>query len=152
MTRFLVDWSELKTAKTGKAYKALTIKDEAGKPTNVNIFSDWPDFANVGPGSHIEGELEQNGKYWNLRSNAIKEKRPNMDRVMEKKSASIAEAQQRKEQSISQAQDRSAWMWAKNNAVILIANNKDLKDREDLIPLVGEMATEIYNLEPNKPF
>lgn len=106
MAKFIVDWAENKTAKTGKPYKALTIKDEAGKPTNVNIFSDWPDFANVQPGSQIDGELEQNGKYWNLKSNAIKERKytkPDFTKAMERKEESIKGFQDNKEMSIKMA-------------------------------------------------
>jgi asparagine N-glycosylation enzyme membrane subunit Stt3 len=106
MAKFTVDWAENKTAKTGKPYKALTIKGDDGKPINVNIFSDWPDFANIAPGSQIEGTLEQNGKYWNIRSDQSKKRvynKPDFSKVMERKEASISNFQKTKEESIQMA-------------------------------------------------
>jgi len=148
--KFTVDWAENKTAKTGKPYKSLTIKGDDGKPVNVNIFSDWPDFANIAPGSQIDGELEQNGKYINIKSNAIKERKPSMDRLMDKKVASIAEFQASKSQSISQAQDRTALMWAKNNASELVAHHpvyKNLKDEVEVEMAIEALASKILHMD-----
>ena len=152
MTIFTVDWAENKTAKTGKPYKALTIKDEAGKPTNVNIFSDWPDFPNIGPGSKIDGELEANGKYMNLKSNAIKERKLGAYNALKSKEIVTGqlEVQAVKTQSIAQAQDRTALMWAKNNASELVANHpayKNLKDEVEVEMAVEALASKILNMD-----
>ena len=55
------------TTKTGKSYKKLKIEGEDGTH-NVNIFSDWPDYANITFGSTIDGTIEKNGQYENIRS------------------------------------------------------------------------------------
>lgn len=150
--KYKVELLTNKTTKQGKPYKETTIKAEGGESTKVNIFSEWPDFANVAPGAEIEGTLEKNGNYWNLKSDLIKERKPNMDRIMDKKVASIAEAQATKAKSIADAQDRSSWMWAKNNACMLIAHNPDLNKGNIDKNLIISLATSIYNAEPLLPF
>jgi hypothetical protein len=76
-----------------------------------------------------------------------------MDRIMDKKANLISEAQQRKEQSIAAAQDRTAWMWAKNNASELLAGTFTSEVSNSYITeCVIELATKIYNGEPTEPF
>lgn len=112
------------TTKTGKSFKRLKIEGEDGNH-KVNLFSDWPDYANVSIGSTIEGTIEQNGQYENIRSatqtaragGAYKQK-------------VIEESMQRKEASIGKFQDNKEWsiMTASSmtNAVNLaIAEYKD---------------------------
>lgn len=55
-----------KITKTNKPYKALEVQDESGAVFKTNIFSDFPDFANITGGSLVRAKLEQNGQYWNL--------------------------------------------------------------------------------------
>lgn len=153
---FKVLWVENKTTKTDKPYKKLSIEDEEGKKTDVNIFADFPDFANIIPGSSIRGKLEQNGQYWNIVSETQSKGRfgnkPNFDRIIEKKQAGIAESQDKKAQNIALAQDRSAWMWAKTNATTLLQGQVDGLDVDEMTNKVLDLATKIYNGEPTEPF
>lgn len=147
-----------KTTAGGKPFKALSIMVEGEDlEQKVNIFSDFPDFANIKADSIIRGKLEPKGQYLNLISEtqaAPRGGKPNMDRVMEKKADMVAVAQDKKAQNIAQAQDRSAWMWAKNNAAMLIANSPALKtmNKEKMADAVIDLATLIYNGEPTEPF
>lgn len=141
--------AENKTAKTGKPYKSLTISDGPTE-TNVNIFSDFPDFANIKVSSQIDGHLEANGKYQNLKSNAIKERpRANFDRIIEKKQAGIVESQERKASNISQAQDRNEVMWAKYSASEIVAHHpayKNLKDEVEVEMAIEALASKILHM------
>jgi len=106
MSKFTVDWCENATAKTGKVYKKVVLKDEKGETHNVNLFNDYPDFANLKPGVSIDGEIEMNGRYKNLKSNAIKERKytkPDFTKAMERKEESIKGFQDNKENSIKMA-------------------------------------------------
>lgn len=144
---------ENKTTKTGKPYKAITLED--GK--SVNMWSNHPNFTDAVDGYELDDELVKDGQYWNLASGKKKLEAPGFIKA---KRAGIAEAQANKAQQISQAQDRSAWMWAKNNAALLIANNEHYNKRRteegmdlDVISnLVIELATKIYNGELKEPF
>lgn len=153
-----IEWTENKTTKTAKPYKALAVLDESGAKFNVNIFSDFPDFANIIPGSVVRAKLEQNGQYWNLVSETQSKPRggkPNFDRIIEKKQQGIADAQTEKAKNISLAQDKSAWMWAKNNASSLLAadaNRVNGMNQDEMSEWVISLATKIYNGEPTEPF
>lgn len=138
---YSIKWVEVKTSSTGKQYKQAELEGE-GK---VSVWPDYKDYENVQAGRSVNGVIRVKGQYKNLVSELEK---PQFIR----KADDIAKAQENKATQIAAAQDRSAWMWAKNNATLLIANNDDLKNRENLIGLVGELATDIYNLEPHKPF
>ena len=141
--------AENKTTKTNKPYKALTISDGPTE-TNVNVFSDWPDFANLKIGSQIEGTLEKNGQYWNIKSDRIKDRKPNFDRIIEKKQAGIVESQERKASNISQAQDRNEVMWAKRNASEIVAHHpvyKNLKDEVEVEMAIEGLAAKILHMD-----
>jgi hypothetical protein len=98
-----------KTAKTGRPYKSCKVSNEAGADFQVNVFSDFPDFANLKEGSVIRGKLEQNGQYWNLVSETQGKARggantgyktAQIEKVMDKKNESISHFQDNKELSI----------------------------------------------------
>lgn len=93
------------------------------------------------------GELEKKGNYWNLIT-------PKQTAGGNFKTAKIEEAMEKKNQNIQAAQDRSAWMWAKNNAAMLVANAIDTQHMNvmEKLPLVINIATKIYNAEPTEPF
>ncbi len=55
-----------KITKTDKPYKQLTVREENGTEHKVNIWSDFPNFANITIGTVIRGKLEANGQYMNL--------------------------------------------------------------------------------------
>ena len=146
MPTYTVVSVETKTAKTGKPYKALLISDGPNE-TKVNIFSDFPHYADVKVGSNIEGELQQNGKYWNIRSSTQLAKKPNFDRIIEKKQAGIAESQAVKAENIAQAQSRSEKMWAKRSASELVAHHPAYKglDKVEVEMEIENLASRILN-------
>lgn len=65
-----IDWVEVKQTKFGKPMKRVTVTHE-GKQIDVNIFSNFPDFANIAPGSVIMGQIKQDGKYWNIEPDGV---------------------------------------------------------------------------------
>lgn len=95
---------------TGKSMKKLEMEDTEGKLAHVNIFADFPHFADLATGSTIDGEIRKNDKgYDNLYSNEIKPrgnpayKTQQMEKVMERKETSIGKFQDNKELSIKMA-------------------------------------------------
>lgn len=106
---------EVKITSTGKPMKKLYLGGENGEVIegvpSVNIFSDFPHYADIEKGSKIDGEIRKNDKgYDNLYSNEIKPRggvyRPPqvaIKEAMEKKEASISHFQDTKEQSIKLA-------------------------------------------------
>lgn len=153
--KYTIEWCEAKqgTSKaTGKAYTmtTMTLKDENGVITDKVTTFDV-----VQNGAVIEGTIEQNGQYLNFKpaTNPNGTRKPNMERVMEKKANMIGEAQATKAQNIAAAQDRSAWMWAKTNASTLLAGSFGKEENNKYIAeAVLDLATKIYNGEPNEPF
>lgn len=92
---------------TNKPMKKLVLETENNEVVRVNIFSDFPHYAELREGSTIDGEIRKNDKgYDNLYSNEIKPKgNPNfktqqMEKVMDKKSELISKAQDNKELGI----------------------------------------------------
>lgn len=122
-----VDWAENKTAKTGKPYKRVTVVSENGEKHDVNIFSNFPDFANIGPGSEIMGNLKQEGQYWNIEPEGVATMRggayiankiASIDKAMDKKNESITKFQGAKEESIKLA-------GAQRDAVLIVTTMLD---------------------------
>ena len=86
----------------GKPMKKLSLESTDGA-SQVNIFSDFPHFAEIIEGSTIDGELRKNDKgYTNLYSNEIK---PRGGAPGAFKQAQIEKSMEIKAQHISQAQD-----------------------------------------------
>ena len=98
-----------KITKTNKPYKSLTVRQENGAEHKVNIWSDFPNFANVTIGTVIRGKIEPNGKYMNLISE-LQAKAPSgqnqafkqaqIKETMDIKRQDIQKSQENKEQSI----------------------------------------------------
>lgn len=93
---------------TGKPMKKLGLESTDGA-AQVNIFSDFPHFAEIIVGSTIDGELRKNDKgYTNLYSNEIKPrsgaggafKQVQIEKTMEVKAQHIEKAQTNKEEGI----------------------------------------------------
>ena len=147
--------SQDKQTKAGKPFKTLEVEAES-EIRWVNMWSNFPDFANIKEGSVFSGNMVKEGQYWNLSFDGMNSKKPNFDRIIEKKQAGIAEAQTEKAKNIALAQDRSAWMWAKTNATTIItsANLKDseMSSADDMVDRMIKLATKIYNAEPTEPF
>jgi|SRR3990167_4569772 len=98
-----VNSSTDKVASNGKPYKALEVQDESGAVFKVNIFNDFPDFANVKAGSVVRGQLVEKGQYTNLLSET--QNKPRGGGNYANKEASVTKAMDRKEKSIGRFQD-----------------------------------------------
>lgn len=133
-------------AKKGKYSTEATVIDEQNQKLEVLL---GKELENTMQGTTVEGKLwtsPKNGKVYLFEEKMKSAPTGMKPDFMKKNNEHIIEAQQRKEKSIAAAQDRTAWLWAKNNAVEL------LKGGDWSIEKVNELATEIYNLEPTKPF
>jgi len=117
MSKLKVLWTENKTAKTGRPYKKLSVEDEKGEKVDVNIFSTFPDFANVIPGSEIMGTLKQDGQYWNITPDGVATTRGGASGAFKQKL--IEDTMTRKESSIEKSQDR------KEDSIRLMAAQRD---------------------------
>lgn len=147
--KYEITWAE--TIKEGTGAKGpwkltkMTLKDEGGA-----MHEGITTFDEVAPGQSIEGNIVLDGNYKNFKKDNAR--KPNMERVMEKKASQIAEAQSNKATQIAQAQDRSAWMWAKTNASTLLGTSLTDKNNDVILDTVIDLATKIYNSEPQEPF
>lgn len=92
-----------KVASNGKPYKALEVQDEAGGVFKVNIFNDFPEFANIKIGSVLRGQLVEKGQYTNLLSETLAKGKFGASGGYKQKV--IEETMQRKENSIGKFQD-----------------------------------------------
>lgn len=86
-----------KTTKNAKPYKMLEVEVN-GETRKVNIWSNFPDFANIVEGSVITGKMSMDGQYWNI---SFENQAPKSNF----KAQQIEKAVERKEQSISKFQD-----------------------------------------------
>ncbi len=149
MKYLIVKVEEGKKADGSPMYKS-TLRDTDGKDETINLFD------KVGEGMSVEGEIvsvEKNGKtYRNFKS---AQKAAGSNYAAAKKEETITKFQDRKTQDIAKAQDRSAWMWAKNNAATLLAIRGEFfanKNNSIIAQEVIDLATKIYNAEPTEPF
>lgn len=143
--QYSIVWAEVKKEgeTNGRPWKIteMTLKDAEGVETEkVSTFDA------VNNGETVEGEIIKNDKgYLNFKK--LSDKKPNMDRLIEKKQTGIIEAQGRKEESIGKAQDRSAMMWAKYGACELVANHPAFKDLNEVevVTKISRLANQIYH-------
>ena len=91
-----------KETKFGKPMKALEVEAE-NELRKVNLFSNFPDFANIKEGSVFLATMTKEGAYWNL-SYEGQEKAPQRA-FQANKEASVTKAMDRKEKSIGRFQD-----------------------------------------------
>ena len=155
--QYKVQTLEISTTNTGKRKMNCELTNEMGDVIKATIWEDFPNFQGITFGSMIEGDLvpAKDPKYRPSLS-APKQNRAITRNFTPKKdiSESVNTALETKARNIAQAQDRSAWMWAKNNASDLVANHPAFKflDKAQLIKEIEEIATKIYNAEPLAPF
>lgn len=111
MDTYEVVWFEQGMTKDGKVKATVTLKDLGGNEIkDVTLWSDFPDFANIRPGSKVSGVMTTkagtNNKVWKSlhasKGRAAPAKKPDMVKAVEKKAESIAASQDRKEASIKQ--------------------------------------------------
>lgn len=139
---------------------ATLIKEDGTKINDVSINRAnkkgevFPNFDEIRPGNSIDGTLWQSpsGKWYLFAPKEQSNRKPNMDRIMDKKANLISEAQGEKAKHIAEAQDRSAWMWAKTNATTLIGDSMKDSDNDTITDRILDLATKIYNGEPLSPF
>lgn len=159
MKKFKVNWFAEKTSSKGTKYAKVTLESvEGGIIEDVAIFSSFPDFANIMVGSEVEGNLiekDYNGsKSYSLEAEkSIGGKKPNFDRIIEKKQAGIAEAQSTKANNISEAQSRNEIMWAKRSASEIIAHHPAYKTLSavEITVNLQKLANDILHTQLN-PF
>lgn len=98
-----------KMTSTGKPMKNLELEDTNRGVFKVNIFSDFPHYAELAVNSTIDGEIRKNDKgYDNLYSNEIKPrggasgafKTAQMEKVMDKKAENIEKAQENRSEGV----------------------------------------------------
>lgn len=64
---FKVEWAESKPTSTGKPRKMCTLSDETGAHfKGVTLWGDFPSWAEIGPGSTVQGDYKDDGKYRTL--------------------------------------------------------------------------------------
>ena len=90
-----------KETKFGKPMKALKIEAE-NETRAVNLFSNFPDFANIKLGSVFLANMTKEGNYWNLSYDG--QEKSSMGQNYPNKTASIAKAMEKKEASIEKFQ------------------------------------------------
>lgn len=143
-----IDNTELSKDKNGNPMKVLTV---GNNKVFVNSKYEKAVFEALKEDSDIE--IVKVGDFWKVvpESLGLKE----TPRAFPSKSGQIKEAQDRKESSIEKAQERTADMWAKNNACEIIAHHpayKDLKPH-DVEMLIAELARNIRHIDiRNQPF
>ncbi len=107
--RYKINWMEVKQTSTGKTKADCSLIDESGiEIDKVSIWSDFPDFANLKPGSEVNGDLvkAKDPKYgptlYPAKTYKTFAAKPKVDigKMMEKKEASIGRFQDNKEESI----------------------------------------------------
>lgn len=160
MNKFKVNWM----AKKSEDWIVAALIDEGGtefKEVSINRTNKkgevFPNFDGIMPGTEIEGNMwtSDAGKHYLF---APKPQRAGGRSFS--KSKEVVEGQLKVQEEISKnvakAQDRTAWMWAKNNAATLIAATSTIKesgfDSQGIADAVIELATKIYNGEPTDPF
>lgn len=157
--KFKIEWMEKKSPE----WFVANLTDESGNETKevsinkVNKKGEvFPNFDDLMTGGTVEGEPWTSGvgKNYLFAPKPEGAKRPNMDRIMDKKTQSIEVAQERKNINIEKAQDRSAWMWAKTNASTLLAGRGVSPNTpiDGIADMVLDLATKIYHGEPTNPF
>src|SRR3990167_9429810 len=108
MSKYIIEWGSQSQTKTGKTVFNATFKDEQGlQHEKVSIWSDFPGFADIRPGTEVEGEIVK-GKTGYLSLYPPRKLEPPkfvqreraMNEAMAKKETSISKFQANKEESI----------------------------------------------------
>lgn len=152
--------------KSPEWYVADLLDDNGSALTSVSINKvnkkgeQFPGFDQIAEGGEVAGEhwVSQAGKNYLFEPKPEGQKsggRPNMDRIMEKKSDMIHAAQDTKAENIAKAQERTSWMWAKYQACELYNHDRigsKLDSEDQALEKIHDFATKIYLLEPGAPF
>lgn len=141
MATFTIEWMERKTTSTGKPMIKTSLKDAQGAmQEDVAIWGDFPNFAALGPGTTVEGDVvsKQNGQYVNKTLYPARQPAAprgggaGMKAAQERKAEMIKEAQERKSESV-------AYFNSINVAIQFITafrNEMDLQNADDIFGAV----------------
>lgn len=150
--KYKIDWIERDSYGN---LKASVTREDGSKELNINLGKEFNDKG-IMAGHEVyakEWKSPKNGKLY-----LFEEKVPTEGRTAHPgansafKTKLIEEAQQNKAKNIAEAQDRSAWMWAKNNASMLLQTRVNGLTEDQIANKVLDLATKIYNGEPTEPF
>lgn len=100
---YIIEWMERKTTSTGKSKIDATLRTPEGAMTKtVTIWSDFPDFAVLQPGSSVDGDIVEKGQYstFYAKKAPISAYRPRVAG-----GPGVKAAQERKGEMIQQAQE-----------------------------------------------
>ncbi len=155
-----ISWLE----KKNEDWKIATLTNEAGaqfQNVSINRVSKkgetFPNFDTLTNSSEVDGVLWQSPKGgWYLFPPKPETPQGGAPRGNggAYKSKQIMEAMDTKARNIAEAQDRTAWMWAKNNASQLLSGDSRFHgmNSDEIAERVITLATKIYNGEPAEPF
>ena len=138
------------TSKSGKNYKQATIANESGVETDVSVWPDFDQYAQVETGSEVEGIVVENNGYQNLKSENKKSYSGGINKMMQKKEESIEKFQGTKNEAIKLAgASRDATLMVTTLFPILYSNYRE----EDLKKKWNEWRDFFYDEFNNvKPF
>lgn len=166
--KYTVEFLENKKVMVGgveKEIKEGSFTDESGNKINATIWRfdkdtvEFPNYAQIAPGSTLDANpwSKPGSDKITLYAPKISATGGNRGAGMSAmKTAQIEKAMDKKAGQIHEAQERSAWMWAKNNAAMLIGNQNYFKSADytnaEISREIIALATLIYNGEPTEPF
>ncbi len=65
--KYKIEWLERRTTTTGKQMAKVTLSDETGAQyTDIGVWADFPGFAELMPGSEVQGSIVEKGQYKTL--------------------------------------------------------------------------------------
>lgn len=164
MAKYKIVWGEIKKVTVGGVEKELyegEFSTMEGTKFNATVWrmdkegKEFPNWSEIRPGGELEGKpWKKPGTDKTTIYPPDPEKTPSggYRRSQKPSLEETKELMNIKKENIHQAQDRTAWMWAKNNASELIAHHPVFKNDDsnqlDIAKQVLNLATKIYNGEP----
>ena len=138
MAKYVIEWSERKTTKTGKPVLSTSLKGEDGAVIeNVSIWGDFQDFANLMTGQTVMGDIVRNDKGYeslyppkNAATGNSGGFKKNIEKVMEAKQEGIKLSQENKEHGIKVA---STIAMATNIVLALMKDDKTVIWTDQLV-------------------
>ena len=104
---YTIDWMEIGKTSLGKTKATATLLDEKNQKIEVTIWSDFPGFVDLKPGSKVTGKIRETygtgGKTWKSLSHVAYFRKPKSD-----KGADMVKAVEIKQKGIDEAQDKKA--------------------------------------------
>lgn len=147
-----------------KEIKEVSYIDESGNSVNATIWRfdkdnvEFPNWSQIAPGSTIEANPWNKPGSDKITLYAPKIMRTKASTFGNKPKVDVEgrlKVQEEITKNVKAAQDRTAWMYAKNNAATLLANIEARHEggtTQEIANEVIDLATKIYNGEPTSPF